>query len=204
MSDRPEDADGDDEGSQVDDEERTPADDGTGDADRDREAPLSGLADRVRRSRSDRESRAESEADVFADIEGRTGPDEEAGVAPEVGEGEGEEESPFEAMEVDSIHEEAVWESLESEEPEVTDQPEVGSGGEAERVESEDEHGGPPEHVVQKTAYCQRCRFFSDPPDVRCTHEGTSIVEVVDSERFRVRGCPMVERGGTGAGDRRH
>lgn len=190
----------------------------------DRDTPLSGLADRVRRSRDDREGSG-SEPDLFRDPDARSGdvgsgtdrPDIEFGTGAEadaeadpeadvdvgVGPDADEETDPFEAMDVETVDEEAVWESLESEDPEVADQPEVGSGGEAERVDPEEARGDVPEHVVKKTAYCQRCRFFSDPPEVQCGHEGTDIVEVVDSDRFRVRGCPMVERGGPGAGDER-
>lgn len=160
---------------------------GTDPEDRDdREAPLSGLADRVRRSRSERARSGDSLADLAATDADEADPGSD----------------PFEAMEVDTVDEESVWESLESEDPEVTDQPAVGSGGDAERVDPADARGDRPEHVVRKTAYCQRCRFFSDPPAVRCSHEGTAIVEVVDSERFRVRDCPMVAYGGTGATER--
>jgi hypothetical protein len=49
------------------------------------------------------------------------------------------------------------------------------------------------EHVIPKADYCQRCVYFSDPPDVACGHEGTDIVSVEDFEHFRVRGCPVVE-----------
>lgn len=178
--------------------EDPPDEDGPdGDADGDDDVPLSGLADRVRRSRSARER--DRTRDPFADLEGDADlPSEADDVA-----GDGEEEStdPFEAMDVDAVDEESVWESLETEDPEVADQPEVGSGGDAERVEPSDSPVDVPEHLVQKTAYCQRCRFFSDPPDVRCTHEGTTIVEVVDSEHFRVRACPMVKHSGAGGVD---
>ncbi len=46
--------------------------------------------------------------------------------------------------------------------------------------------------VVPKSRYCQNCRFFSDPPDTRCLNPDTEIVEVVDSEHFQVRNCPVV------------
>ncbi|WP_143423132.1 hypothetical protein [Halegenticoccus soli] len=50
-----------------------------------------------------------------------------------------------------------------------------------------------PERVVPKREYCQRCRHFAAPPRATCAREGTEIVEVVDLDRFRVRGCPMVD-----------
>lgn len=46
--------------------------------------------------------------------------------------------------------------------------------------------------VVPKDRYCQGCRFLSDPPDTRCLNPDTEIVEMVDSEHFRVRNCPVV------------
>lgn len=47
--------------------------------------------------------------------------------------------------------------------------------------------------VVPKNRFCQRCEFFTKPPEVGCLNPGTEIVEVVDSERFRVQNCPVVE-----------
>ena len=48
------------------------------------------------------------------------------------------------------------------------------------------------EDVLDKRTYCQQCPYLSEPPNLRCEHDGTEILEVVDSDRFRVRGCPMV------------
>ena len=48
------------------------------------------------------------------------------------------------------------------------------------------------EDVLDKRTYCQQCPYLSEPPNLRCEHDGTKILEVVDSDRFRVRGCPMV------------
>lgn len=46
-------------------------------------------------------------------------------------------------------------------------------------------------HQVSK-GLCHNCQFFSEPPAFRCTHEGTEISEVVDTDRFLVVDCPMV------------
>lgn len=48
--------------------------------------------------------------------------------------------------------------------------------------------------VVPKRSYCERCEFFSTPPEVRCTNAGTEIRELVDTDHFRVVDCPVVER----------
>jgi hypothetical protein len=104
----------------------------------------------------------------------------------EVGEGGGDlPDDPFESVDVDHVDDEAVWESLAEDEtgPDGT----VGLGAEAERADD------PDEHVVPKRGFCQRCPHFADPPETACTHEGTTIVEVVDADRFRVRNCPVVE-----------
>lgn len=158
-----------------------------------RDEPLAELADRVRRSRSEREGRERTgegtDDDPFAALERAA--DEAGGT----GSGGTTDDDPFERVEVEDIDGEDVWESLEGEEP-AAERSAIDAGADAERVEREDPGAERPDHVVEKSAYCQRCRFLSAPPEVRCTHEGTAIVEVVDSERFRVRGCPMVAEGG--------
>lgn len=101
----------------------------------------------------------------------------------------------FTEMAVPDVDEETVWEELAVD----TD----GTETEAERIldgdaTDEDIVGEPAEGdeetVVPKTRYCHRCKYFSAPPEVACTHPGTDIVEVVDLEQFRVRNCPVVER----------
>ena len=91
----------------------------------------------------------------------------------------------FESVEVGSVDDEEVWESFV--EGETGPEDRVGLGAEAEAV------GEPDEHVVPKRDFCQRCPHFAAPPDTACTHDGTTIVEVVDSDHFRVRDCPIVE-----------
>lgn len=52
------------------------------------------------------------------------------------------------------------------------------------------------EAVVDKRKYCQQCPYFSEPPAVSCSHEGTSIVEVLLDGQFRLRNCPVVTESG--------
>jgi hypothetical protein len=47
---------------------------------------------------------------------------------------------------------------------------------------------------VSKHSYCEQCEYFSDPPDISCSHEGTEIVEFLDVETVRVVDCPVVAR----------
>jgi hypothetical protein len=115
-----------------------------------------------------------------------------------------EESEPFEDVDVGDLDEEAVWDALSDAEAEAdaTSGPDVGATaplGEAsdvERVPRDDPGALRPDHVVPKREYCQRCTYLSAPPRVACGHEGIDIVEVVDAEHFRVRGCPMVDRDG--------
>ncbi|WP_418280698.1 hypothetical protein [Halorubrum sp. DTA98] len=88
----------------------------------------------------------------------------------------------FERMEVDELSDDDVWDALDGN---------VTFGGEATTIDPDG-----PDHVVDKRKYCQRCPHFSAPPDTTCTHEDGTIVEVVDTDEFRVRGCPMVSEGG--------
>ncbi|MFB6252523.1 MAG: hypothetical protein ABEI27_12720 [Halobellus sp.] len=101
------------------------------------------------------------------------------------------EEGPFEEVSVGDIDEEELWASLEeSDEPTAA----IGADASAEAVTPD---AGPSveatEHVVAKEVYCQRCPHLDDPPDLACTHSGTEIVAVTDSDHFRVRNCPMVD-----------
>jgi len=81
----------------------------------------------------------------------------------------------FTSQEVADLDVDAVWEQVESD----------GVDDEQAGVETE-------ERVVSKASFCQQCEFFSEPPAVGCGHEGTEILELVDTERFRVRNCPKV------------
>lgn len=50
--------------------------------------------------------------------------------------------------------------------------------------------------VVPKRSYCERCQYFSDPPNVACEHPGTTIHELTDVDHFRVSECPVVANRG--------
>jgi hypothetical protein len=122
-----------------------------------------------------------AELDAGARDSPREFPDEELEAADG---GVDAEADPFEEMEVEDLNEEDVWAALsEAEEPEVE------IGGAATPVETEE---GVEDHIVDKREYCQRCPYFTEPPTVACSHEGTSIVEAVSTDEFRVRGCPMI------------
>lgn len=107
-----------------------------------------------------------------------------AELGPATGDTEGELDEAFERMDVGGVADEDVWESIDED---ATDEP-FDPGA----AEPSDAGSGETEHVVDKRTYCQQCPHFSAPPEVACTHEGTTIVEAVGFDEFRVRNCPMV------------
>lgn len=85
------------------------------------------------------------------------------------------------------LEEESVWSSIDGD-----GASEFGAIGDV--VEA-----GERTYVVSKRNFCERCRFFSEPPDVHCTHEGTEIQEFVDMDHVRLYACPIVEERGLDA-----
>lgn len=156
----------------IDGHEAGDATDGTdvmdGTPDRRRDAPLGDLARRVGERGRDRNAR--------------------------------DDRDPFEEVNVGDIDTEELWESLDAG---GTDRSNADGLGQydppeaaAQRVEETATRNVRPEYVLDKREYCQRCPYLSAPPDVACGHDDTDILEVVDGERFRVRGCPMVTTDG--------
>ncbi|KAB1198662.1 MULTISPECIES: hypothetical protein [Haloferax] len=94
----------------------------------------------------------------------------------------------FEEVSVSELADDDVWTALV--ETEGDGDEDVGVGTEAEPV---DEAEGLSDYIVPKAEFCHRCEYFGAPPTLGCGHDGTAIVEVVDSDHFRVRNCPMVE-----------
>ena len=88
----------------------------------------------------------------------------------------------FDRMEVDELSDEELWTALDLDSAIGGDPPTDEPAGE--------------EHVVEKREYCQRCPHFSTPPETACTHEDGTILEVIETDEFRVRGCPMVSEAG--------
>lgn len=84
----------------------------------------------------------------------------------------------FEEETTEQFDTEALWSAIESDWREVGDSSDF----------QEDE----PDHVVPKQWYCEQCEHFSEPPDVHCLHDGTTILEFVGTEDVRVQNCPVV------------
>jgi len=100
--------------------------------------------------------------DPFGDVGGRAGDPFDGDV--------------FEQMDVGEMDPDEVWEA-------ISDAEEAGSVSQkAERIYAD----------VSKHRFCEQCEFFSDPPDIACSHEGTEILEFLDQETVRVVDCPVV------------
>ncbi len=89
-------------------------------------------------------------------------------------EGDPFEEDPFEPVETEAVDPDRAWEQLEDGADPTVEEPE-GTVTE-----------------VSKRRYCERCEYFSPPPDVSCTHEGTEILGFPDRETVRMVDCPIV------------
>lgn len=127
----------------------------------------------------DRPSRADG--DDPDDVDGRTDPDAPLGdLAARVDDrrrerARTEEDELFTERDVGEIDRDSLWEQVTAEEPTETVE------GTVEDVRE-----------ISKRSYCQGCEYFSAPPNVHCSHDGTEIREVVDLEHFRVVNCPIV------------
>jgi len=114
-------------------------------------------------------------------------------LGPATGETDADLGDAFEQMDVGSVAEEDVWESLD--EGTAGGVGELGVGVSETDATGTDLGGGfgaGVERVISKRTYCQQCPHFSAPPTVSCDHEGTTILEAVGFDEFRVRDCPMI------------
>jgi hypothetical protein len=148
-------------------------------SDDDREEPLGELADQVDERREIDDGSDADRPELPGEAEGdRSGPLGELATRIDrqqaVDDGAAFDDL-FDEYDTDSVDSETLWEQVGSDEPfEVT------GGDEPER------------RIVDKRAYCQSCPFFSEPPDVACTHQETEILDVVDFDHFEVFNCPVV------------
>jgi hypothetical protein len=80
----------------------------------------------------------------------------------------------FDEVDVGEVDADELWSQVESEGPTV------------------EPRGDREVREVAKRKYCSQCPYFSDPPEVACSHEGTDILQQVDMEHFEVADCPVV------------
>lgn len=84
--------------------------------------------------------------------------------------------SSFASEDVDAVDPDAVWDRFTA-----TAESAARDGSSGEDVT-----------VVPKHRFCETCPHFSDPPEVRCTHDGTTILAFVGPDDVRVADCPVV------------
>ncbi|MFB6109884.1 MAG: hypothetical protein ABEJ60_03290 [Halodesulfurarchaeum sp.] len=89
---------------------------------------------------------------------------------------------PFVEEQPEPVDTESVWADLLMDDGEAE--------GEFEPTEVESTPAG--ETQVISKHICERCRYLAEPPELRCTHAGTAIHELVDVDHVRVTDCPMV------------
>lgn len=80
----------------------------------------------------------------------------------------------FDEVEVGEVDADELWSQV------ATDGPTV------------EARGGREVREVEKRKYCSQCPYFSEPPEVGCSHDGTDILQQVDMEHFEVADCPVV------------
>ncbi len=47
--------------------------------------------------------------------------------------------------------------------------------------------------TVIPSRVCHSCKHFGDPPELYCSHDGTTIRRMVDMDRYEVVDCPVVK-----------
>ncbi len=137
----------------------------------------------------------EGEADPFADVEAEDDPFSEFDLGDGTGGADAPEDALFTEVETDEVDDEDVWAEFEGSATAGASESDTGPEFDAGSAPPEGEDvptSG--ETVVRKRAYCEQCEHFSEPPNVACTYPDGEIVELVDTERFKVRNCPVVAR----------
>ena len=129
----------------------------------------------------------EDEGDLFSDLDIGDGAD--GNDAPE--------DALFTEVETTELDDGDVWAELEESATGGAAEPEPGpalDAGSDAREGADAATSG--ETVVRKRAYCEQCEYFSEPPEVSCSHQGTEIHELPDRTNLLVSNCPIVaERG---------
>lgn len=112
------------------------------------------------------------DTDPFGEMEG-SDEDPFSGMGGGDGDPFGGADSAFEAVDIDALDDEELWEAIDSDDTTATVE---------ETRYSE----------VSKHRFCEQCEFFAEPPASRCTHEEANILEYLDMEHVRVVNCPIV------------
>jgi len=106
-----------------------------------------------------------------------TGDDESEVAGPEMDEA-------FDDMAVDDVETDEVWSDVTEADDEESLPAETAPADE--RVDSSSIA------EVSKHEYCETCEYFSEAPEIHCTHDGTEILDFLDMETVRLSNCPIV------------
>lgn len=170
-------------------------------------APLAELSEQIRSNRSGSDGTGADDSDVpemdalssDEPAEFESSPEDDAPLGEIAGDvrkrrqqrDADDDEDPFEEMDIGGeLDGEEIWENLVSDESMSETERAVGAGVSVTEVGAEDRD----EYVIPKDQFCGRCPYLSDPPMLTCEHDGTEIIEVTNSENFRVRNCPFADR----------
>ena len=155
----------------------------------DRDEPLGDLAAEVRErtgerpaaERPDAPQREGPLADVASTVDERRRKTGDGGDA-------------FESVNVGELDGEKLWEQLAEggDEPPISVPAEATDG--ATDPTTETVIGDRDVRTIPKET-CHGCPHFGDPPELACTHEGTSILAMPDTDHFRVADCPITVEG---------
>lgn len=86
---------------------------------------------------------------------------------------------------------EQVWEDLVSSQED--DAGTVAFGDQVEEPEDPLTEEPEADVTIIQDSVCHNCKYFGEPPELHCTHDGTSIRRMVDMKRFEVVDCPVVK-----------
>jgi hypothetical protein len=89
----------------------------------------------------------------------------------------------FDDMAVDDVETDEVWSDVTEGDDESLP---------AETAPADERVDGASIAEVSKHDYCESCEYFSEAPEIHCTHDGTEILDFLDMETVRLSDCPIV------------
>ena len=96
----------------------------------------------------------------------------------------------FESVDVGDLDGEQLWEELAERDAAEADS--VAAPTRTDAADAADVESDRDVRTIPKGT-CQGCPHLSEPPEVACTHDGTDILRMVDTDHFRVADCPIVD-----------
>jgi len=144
---------------------------------------------------ADEEREADADAESFPASADGTDSDVAGGqdplATPDTGDNESELAGPemdeaFDDMAVNNVETDEVWSEVTEGDDEETLP--------AETAPADERADGSSIAEVSKHDYCESCEYFSEAPEIHCTHDGTEILDFLDMETVRLSDCPIVAK----------